>query len=230
MDILFAFAAGVLSFTSACILPLIPSYIAVITGLTVTELKSTEKLERFKILPRSAAFVIGLIIPLIIIGMGATTIGGFFTPAFSDFLSQLLGFIVIIFGLHLLGLLNIRFLQREIRFNKVFQRKGGLFTTGLMGMAFGFGWTPCIGPMLSSILILAADSETVWQGGGLLLVYGAGLGLPFILIGFASASSLKLLRFLQKHVKILSTISGILLLLLGILLITGNMAYITPGI
>ena len=230
MVIWFAFAAGVLSFASACILPLIPSYIAVITGLTVTELKEKGYAERFKIMPRSIAFVVGLIIPLILIGMGATKVGSLFTPAFSVFLSQFFGFIVILFGLHLLGLLNIQLLQKEVRFHKVFQRKGGLFTVALMGMAFGFGWTPCIGPMLSSILILAADSETMWQGGGLLLVYGSGLGLPFILIGLASASSLKFLHFIQKHIKTISIISGLFLIILGILLITGNMAYITPAL
>lgn len=228
MEIWFAFAAGFLSFASACILPLIPSYIAVITGLSVTELTS-DKVKRFKIMPRSLAFVAGLIIPLILMGMGATAVGGLFTAAFSTFLSQFLGFIVIIFGLHLLGLLKIQVFQREMRFNKLFQKRGGIVTVALMGMAFGFGWTPCIGPMLSSILILAADSETIWQGGGLLFVYGLGLGLPFIIISLVSTSSLKFLRFLQNHVRVLSIISGVLLVILGILLVTGNMAYITPS-
>jgi len=229
MDIWFAFAAGFLSFASACILPLIPSYIAVITGLTLTELDAAPAV-RFKILPRSIAFVIGLVIPLILIGMGATTVGAFFTPAFSTFLSQFFGFIVIIFGLYLLGFLNIEVFHREFRFQRLFKRKGGLFSVLLMGMAFGFGWTPCIGPMLSSILILAADSDTLWQGGGLLFIYGMGLGTPFILIGLAGSSSLKFLKFLQKHMKIISIISGILLIVLGLLLVTGNMAYITPSI
>lgn len=229
MDIWFAFAAGFLSFASACILPLIPSYIAVITGLTLTELDAAPA-ERFKILPRSIAFVVGLIIPLILIGMGATAVGSFFNPAFSTFLSQFFGFIVIIFGLYLLGLLNIQLFQHEIRFHGFFQKKGGLFSVALMGMAFGFGWTPCIGPMLSSILILAADSATFWQGGGLLFVYGIGLGLPFILIGLAGSSSLKFLKFLQRHMKVISIASGILLIVLGLLLVTGNMAYITPTI
>ncbi|WP_280769332.1 cytochrome c biogenesis CcdA family protein [Salipaludibacillus daqingensis] len=229
MDIWFAFVAGFLSFASACILPLIPSYIAVITGVTLTELDEAPA-QRFKILPRSIAFVIGLVFPLIIIGMGATTVGSFFTPAVSTFLSQFFGFIVIIFGLYLLGLLNIQMFQREIRFHRFFKRKGGLFSVVVMGMAFGFGWTPCIGPMLSSILILAADSTTFWQGGGLLFVYGMGLGLPFILIGLAGSASLNFLKFLQKHMKIISIASGIFLIVLGLLLVTGNMAYITPSI
>ncbi|MCD8511277.1 MAG: cytochrome c biogenesis protein CcdA [Bacillus sp. (in: Bacteria)] len=228
MEIWFAFAAGFLSFASACILPLIPSYIAVITGLSLWELEE-DKVKRFKIMPRSLAFVAGLIIPLILMGMGATAVGSLFTASFSTFLSQFLGFIVILFGLHLLGILKIQVFQREVRFHRLFQKKGGVVTVALMGMAFGFGWTPCIGPMLSSILILAADSETVWQGGGLLFVYGLGLGLPFILISLVSTSSLKLLKFLQKHIRVLSIISGILLIILGLLLVTGNMAYITPS-
>jgi cytochrome c-type biogenesis protein len=229
MDIWFAFAAGFLSFASACILPLIPSYIAVITGISLTE-ADTGRAARFKIMPRTAAFVIGLIIPLILIGMGATAVGSIFTPAVSGFLSQFLGFIVILFGLHLLGLLNITLFHREVRFNRFFRERGGLVSVLLMGMAFGFGWTPCIGPMLSSILIMAADSETVWRGGSLLLVYGTGLGFPFILIGAAGSSSLTLLKFLKKHLRVISIISGLLLVLLGVLLVTGNMAYITPSV
>lgn len=99
-----------------------------------------------------------------------------------------------------------------------------------MGMAFGFGWTPCIGPMLSSILIMAADSETIWQGGGLLSVYGLGLGMPFIIIGIAGSTSLTFLKFLQKHLNVISVISGGILIILGLLLVTGNMAYITPTV
>ncbi|PYZ93575.1 cytochrome c biogenesis protein CcdA [Salipaludibacillus keqinensis] len=229
MDIWFAFAAGILSFASACILPLIPSYIAVITGVAITDLDGVHA-KRFKMISRSIAFVIGLIIPLMLIGMGATAVGAIFNPAVSTFLSQFLGFIVIIFGLYLLGLLNIQLFQREVRFHRFFQKRGGLLTVALMGMAFGFGWTPCIGPMLSSILIMAADSQTIWQGSGLLFIYGLGLGLPFIVIAFIGSSSLKFLKFLQKHIKVLSIISGILLIILGLLLVTGNMAYITPTI
>ncbi|UCZ52038.1 cytochrome c biogenesis protein CcdA [Bacillus shivajii] len=229
MSIWFAFTAGFLSFASACVLPLIPSYIAVITGLSVTELESN-RVERFKIMPRTIAFIIGLIIPLMLIGMGATVVGDLFTPATATFLSQFFGFIVIVFGLHLLGLLKFQVFQKDIRFHRLFQKKGGVISVGLIGMAFGFGWTPCIGPMLSTILILAADSSTVWQGAGLLAVYGLGLGIPFLLIALVSSSSLKVLKFLQRHVRVLSIISGILLVLFGILLVTGNMAYITPSL
>ncbi|MDG5789209.1 cytochrome c biogenesis protein CcdA [Evansella sp. AB-P1] len=228
MTIWFAFTAGFLSFASACILPLIPSYIAIITGLSISELENNH-IKRFIVLPRMIAFVVGLIIPLIIIGMSATALGSIFTPETFTYLSQLFGFLVILFGFHLMGLLKINLFQREVRFHKVFQQKGGFFTVGLMGMAFGFGWTPCIGPMLSSILILAADLDTIWQGGGLLVVYGMGLGLPFILIGIMSTSSLKFLHFLKRHIKLLSIISGLLLVILGLLLITGNMNVITPS-
>ncbi|WP_078579710.1 cytochrome c biogenesis CcdA family protein [Salipaludibacillus agaradhaerens] len=227
MTIWLAFSAGFLSFASACILPLIPSYIAVITGISLTDLHGT-KATRFKIVPRTLAFVVGLIIPLLLIGMGATAAGNLFTPAFSDFLSRFFGFIVILFGLHLLGLLKFQLFNKEVRFHKAFQKKGGLVSVALMGMAFGFGWTPCIGPMLSSILIMAADSETIWQGGGLLSVYGLGLGIPFIIIGVAGSASLTVLKFLQKHIHVISILSGAILIILGLLLVTGNMAYITP--
>lgn len=229
MDIWLAFTAGFLSFASACILPLIPSYLAVITGVSLTDLEEGP-VRRFKVMPRTFAFVAGLIIPLMFIGMGASAAGHFFTAETAGFLSRFFGFIVILFGLHLLGLINISIFNREVRFSHFFQKKGGLFTTALMGMAFGFGWTPCIGPMLSSILIMAADSDTVLRGGGLLFVYGTGLGLPFIMLGLAGSGSLTVLKFLKKHMRVLSIISGILLIVLGLLLITGNMAYITPAV
>ncbi|WP_096189463.1 cytochrome c biogenesis CcdA family protein [Evansella halocellulosilytica] len=228
MSVWLAFTAGFLSFASACVLPLIPSYMAIITGLSVTELKHSRQVERFKILPRTIAFVTGLMIPLMLIGMGATAFGNALTPATSTFLSQFFGFIVIVFGFHLLGLLNIQLFHKDVRFHRLFQNKGGIVSVGIIGMAFGFGWTPCIGPMLSSILILAADSDTLWQGSGLLLIYGLGLGMPFILIALISSSSLKLLAFFQRHVRLLSMISGVLLILFGLLLVTGNMAYLIP--
>lgn len=99
-----------------------------------------------------------------------------------------------------------------------------------MGLAFGFGWTPCIGPMLSSILLLAADSETMLRGGRLLFVYGLGLGLPFLFIGILSTLGFQFIHALKKHVRTLSVISGLLLIILGLLLITGNIAYITPNL
>ncbi len=228
MDYLLAFTAGLLSFTSACILPLIPSYLAVITGLSVTELNDNRH-HRTQIIVRICFFIIGLIIPLILLGMTASTIGSAFL-SYSDNFSRLFGFIVILFGLHLLGLLKFQLLNREFRLDFLFKKKNSLWSVALMGLAFGFGWTPCIGPMLSSILIMAADSETMFRGGRLLFIYGLGLGLPFLLIGILSTLGFQFINVLKRHVRIISIISGVLLIILGLLLITGNMAYITPTI
>lgn len=228
MDYLLAFTAGVLSFTSACILPLIPSYLAVITGLSITELQDNRH-HRKQMIMRICMFIIGLIIPLILLGMTASTIGATFLR-YSENFSKLFGFIVILFGLHLLGLLKFQFLNKQVRLDFLFKKKNSLWSTSLMGLAFGFGWTPCIGPMLSSILLLAAEAETMLRGGRLLFVYGLGLGLPFLIIGILSTLGFQFIHALKKHVRTLSIISGLLLIILGLLLITGNIAYIVPNI
>ncbi|MGO4888522.1 cytochrome c biogenesis CcdA family protein [Anaerobacillus sp. MEB173] len=228
MDYVLAFTAGILSFASACILPLIPSYLAIITGLSIDELKENTT-SKFKVVPRMLAFIIGLIIPLIILGMSASAIGSMIMP-YQNLISKLLGFVVILFGLHVLGLLRVTLLNREYRLDKLFTTKNSIWSVGLMGLAFGFGWTPCIGPMLSSILILAADSETMLRGGALLLVYGLGLGVPFLIIGLLSALGFTFINALKKHLGKIQIISGILLIILGLLLITGNMSYITPPV
>ncbi|MCT8139233.1 cytochrome c biogenesis protein CcdA (plasmid) [Anaerobacillus sp. CMMVII] len=228
MDYILALTAGILSFTSACILPLIPSYLAVITGLSVTELIDNRH-HRKQILVRICMFIIGLIIPLILLGMTASTIGSK-ALSYSENFSKLFGFIVILFGLHLLGLLKFQVLNKEFRLDFLFKRKNSLWSVALMGLAFGFGWTPCIGPMLSSILIMAAESDTMWRGGRLLFVYGLGLGLPFLLIGILSTLGFQFLNTVKNHLRVISIISGIFLIILGLLLITGNMAYITPAL
>ncbi|WNF35833.1 cytochrome c biogenesis CcdA family protein [Bacillaceae bacterium IKA-2] len=228
MDYLLAFTAGILSFTSACILPLIPSYLAVITGLSITELNDNRH-HRKQILVRISMFILGLIIPLILLGLTASSIGSA-ALSYSQNFSRLFGFIVILFGLHLLGLLKFQFLNRQFRLDFLFKKKNSLWSVALMGLAFGFGWTPCIGPMLSSILIMAADSDTMWRGGRLLFVYGLGLGLPFLLIGILSTLGFQFLNVLKKYMRLISIFSGVLLIILGLLLITGNMAYITPAL
>ena len=141
MDILVAFSAGLLSFVSPCVLPLIPSYLAIIAGISIEELRQERFSKRFMFL-RSLLFVIGLIIPMIILGMSASFLGQAL-QVHQTFISQLLGFVVILFGLHLLGLLRVQLFHREIRFDRLFSGKQSLISLAVMGMAFGFGWTPC---------------------------------------------------------------------------------------
>ena len=227
MDILVATSAGFLSFVSPCVLPLIPSYLAIIAGISVEELRQEHFSKRLMFL-RSLVFVIGLIIPMIILGVSASALGQSL-QLHQTFISQLLGFVVIFFGLHLLGLLRFQLFQREFRFDVLFTGKQSLISLAVMGMAFGFGWTPCIGPMLSSILILASEAETVWRGGYLLTFYGLGLGVPFLLLGLFSTFSWRLFEWLKQYLHVVSIISGILLIILGALLITGNIAYLIPA-
>lgn len=226
MDIIIALSAGFLSFVSPCVLPLIPSFLAILAGLSIKEMQNQAH-SKTRMFLRSLSFVIGMIIPLVILGMSASYLGGLL-QSYQMLLSQLLGFVVILFGLHLLGLLNISLLNRQFRLDFMFEGKKSMWSLLLMGLAFGFGWTPCIGPMLSTILIMASTTETMWQGGFLLFVYGLGLGVPFLLLGLLSAYSMRFFNWMKRYMKVISIVSGVLLIALGLLLVTGNMAYIIP--
>lgn len=217
VQIITAFGAGLLSFFSPCVLPLIPAYICFITGLSVEELnlsgyKSDGKGKN--ILPESILFVLGFSTVFIALGASATFLGTFLFENLT-ILKIIGGLIIVIFGLHVSGLLNIRFLQYEKKFNiskKPLNKLGAL----LVGMVFGFGWTPCVGPILGSILMLAATKESMGQGIILLIFYSLGLGIPFIVMGFAVGRMLSLFARVKQYFKIISIISGILLVFIGI--------------
>lgn len=213
---------GLLSFFSPCVLPLIPSYFCFITGLSLEELTAAPKAAiRRKIMISTLAFVLGFSLVFIILGASASYLGALLA-GHKSVIRILGGGLIILFGLHLAGILRIPALQYDKRLH-IKNKPLHLMGTFLVGMAFGAGWTPCIGPILGSLLVLAQDKETVSQAVRLLLIYSMGLALPFILL---SAGINYLLVFTRKAVKVLryaNPVAGILLVLTGLLLVTDKL-------
>ncbi len=217
-----AFLYGLLSFFSPCVLPLIPSYFCFITGLSLEELTMAPKtVIRHKIMLSTLTFVLGFSLVFIILGASASYVGGLLSEH-KGIIRIVGGALIILFGLHLSGIIKISAFQYEKRLH-IQKKPLHAMGTFLVGMAFGAGWTPCIGPILGSLLVLAQDKETVGQGVRLLCIYSAGLALPFILL---SAGINYLLVFTRKANKVLryaNPVAGILLVLTGILLVTDKL-------
>lgn len=218
-----AFVAGLLSFLSPCVLPLIPSYVTFITGMSLDELTSADGSRvrnRRTVLVHGVLFVAGFTLVFVILGASATFLGSLFAYA-SRWVERVGGVLLIVFGLYLLGVLRIPGAAREWRLHLGGKPLGYLGTV-LVGITFGAGWTPCIGPVLGGILTLAATRESLMDGMGLLLIYSAGLAIPFL------AAALLLDRFLRGVKRVgpwfpwVSRASGALLLVLGLLLLTGS--------
>lgn len=220
ISILMAFSAGVLSFVSPCILPLIPGYISIITGLSLDELN---KEYRSKIFVNTLFFVLGFSTVFILLGASATFLGQLICRCSnSSIMRYVSGILIIIFGIHFTGLVKLNFLDREKRIfaNKVSKMTSlGVF---LMGIVFSLGWTPCIGPILSSILLYASTKETMLDGLVLLCAYSMGLGIPFIVTGMTISKFLKLSSAIKKHYRWIKITSGAVLILIGILILTNN--------
>lgn len=217
-----AFFGGVLSFLSPCVFPLIPVYLSFITGISVADLKMQISLmERLKkvVIP-SIFFVIGFSIVFVLMGAGASFIGQFLQEK-KWWLEKIAGVIIIIFGLHFLHILRIPILDIERRMGTEIKRGGNLLSALILGFAFGFGWTPCIGPILASILALATTQESVLKGMLLLSVYSLSLGIPFILSGVLVNFFLLSLKRFSKVLFWVEIIAGIFLVILGGLLLFG---------
>ncbi|MEN8210875.1 MAG: cytochrome c biogenesis protein CcdA [Thermodesulfobacteriota bacterium] len=212
-----ALVAGLLSFFSPCILPLIPAYFSFITGLTLDELTQDKKEVRQKVILSTLFYVAGFSFIFILFGASASFLGGF-ASKYSWVVRYLGGGIILIFGLHLLGIINIKGFNFE---KKIHVKEKPLHLMGVfvIGMAFGAGWSPCIGPMLGSILIVAGNQDTVLQGISLLAVYSAGLAIPFIIMSFFINSILGIMKRATRFIGALNKASGILLIVIGLLLI-----------
>lgn len=207
-----AFLGGFFSFASPCVLPLVPVYISYISGISLEELQG-----KGKILPvflNSLFFVFGFTIVFVFYGASATFIGQLISQ-YKYILSKIGGIIIIIFGIHFLGLFRLKFLDFERKIN-IRGKSASYLGSFIMGFAFSFGWTPCIGPILAAILILAAQKETLLQGIILLFIYSMGLGVPFILSGIFINYFFKTFSRIKKHFKKIEIIAGILLIILGI--------------
>ena len=228
-SILAAFAAGVLSFISPCVLPLIPGYLSYISGLTLDEMQGTSDAApradaRRRVLLASIFFVIGFSLVFVAFGAAATAIGQYLLER-QRVLSRIAGVVVILFGLHTMGVLRIGWLYSEKRVH-LQKKPAGLFGAALVGIAFAFGWTPCIGPILSGILFVAAEQETVGQGVRLLAVYSAGLGVPFLLTAVAIDRFFAAFSRIRRHYHKIEVVSGLLLVGIGVLIFTDQFTII----
>ena len=227
LSLLIVFTAGVLSFLSPCVLPLIPGYIAFVAGLPVnssTEGRWTNR-ELLMAMVNSTLFVLGFTVVFVALGASATWLGGLLVQKL-PLLVNVAGVVIIIFGLQQIGIFRFGFMQSSMQVNLQADRLG-IFKAPLLGAAFGFGWTPCFGPILAAILTYAATMDTVGKGVFLLTVYSAGLGIPFLLTTLAMKGFFNVFAKIKRHMELIQKSGGVMLVMLGILMITGKMSLIT---
>ena len=216
LELSIAFGAGLISFLSPCVLPLIPGYISYISGSSLNELMEKKTVNVFPII----LFAIGFSIVFISFGATASFLGSIILQNSYE-LRIASGIIIIIFSLHILGIINLNFLNYEKRIYT--EKKSGIFSSLLVGMAFGFGWTPCIGPILGSILALASTEQSLNRGILLLVFYSLGLAIPFILSGYVIQKFLVFSKNIKSKMNIIMKTGGALLLMTGILIITNQL-------
>lgn len=233
MDITYlgALLAGFLSFLSPCVLPLVPPYLCFLGGTTFDQLTGEDETPSHvyqTVVLSSIAFVLGFTTVFVILGATATVLGQT-VVANLPLLSKIAGVVIIIAGLHFLGVIHIPILHREARYHAD-TRPAGLFGAYVIGLAFAFGWTPCIGPVLGAILAVAAGEDTVSKGVSLLLVYSLGLGIPFVLAALAVRPFMNALQRFRKHLGAVEKVLGAFLVLTGILFLTDSMTLIASWI
>jgi cytochrome c-type biogenesis protein len=215
-----ALIAGLVSFLSPCVLPLVPPYLVYLTGATIEHVANEEAdaASRRAVMLSALLFVLGFSTVFVLLGASASLIGGLIR-AWSAQLSIIAGIIIIVMGLHFLGLTRIGLLMREGRLP--IPKPVGLWGAYIMGLAFAFGWTPCIGPILAAILSIAAAEATVAKGAGLLAVYSAGLGIPFLIAAFMVEQFSSLFARMKRHLANVERAMGVLMILTGIGFLTG---------
>jgi len=216
IELFIAFGAGLLSFLSPCVLPLIPGYISFISGSSLNELLEKKKINLTPLI----LFSLGFSFVFIIFGATASFLGKILLQN-SQTLRIVAGVVIIIFSLQLIGIFNIKFLNLEKKFYT--KKSNNIFFTFIVGMAFGFGWTPCIGPILGSILALASTEETILKAIMLLSFYSLGLAIPFILSGYLMQKFLMFSKNFKKNINFVSKIGGITLLITGVLILTNQL-------
>jgi len=226
VSLLAAFGAGILSFVSPCVLPVVPGYLSFVSGATVDDLeKKGAGGRRWAIMADILFFVLGFSFVFVLLGASATAIGSFLLSKLS-LLGKIAGVAVILLGLHMLGVFRLGFLYRERRFQAE-RKRIGLLGSFLVGMAFAFGWSPCIGPILGGILAYASTRETVGQGMVLLAAYSLGLGLPFIIAGLSIDAFFRVTSRFKRHFRAIEIASGALLIVIGVLIFTNQLTVIS---
>jgi len=214
-----SFLAGILTFLAPCTLPLVPGYLAFISGADTDEREQ----KRGKIFWNGVSFIVGFSLVFILLGTVAGLIGQAFAP-YQIWLSRVAGVLIIIFGLFMVGILKIPLFNKEqhLKAPKIFKR-GNLLGSFLFGSAFSLGWTPCVGPILGSILLLASTSTTAFSGAFLLGIFSLGLAVPFLIIAFSVSKAEMYLSKITKYLNIVSVVGGIFLITLGVLVLTNKM-------
>ena len=216
IEFLIAFGAGLISFLSPCVLPLIPGYISFVTGNSLNELLESKKINIRPLI----LFTLGFSFVFIIFGATASYLGQVLLQN-SETLRIIAGLIIIIFSLQLIGIININFLNFE---KKIYtQKNNNIWFSFIIGMAFGFGWTPCIGPILGSILALASTEETIFKAIILLSFYSLGLAIPFILSGYLMQRFLMFSKNFKKNINLVTKSGGVILLITGVLILTNQL-------
>ena len=219
-----AFLAGMLSFLSPCILPIVPPYLAWLAGVSFAELQSSPagSAAKWRVVSSSVMFVLGFATVFVALGATASIVGRTIAQYF-DVLSIVAGAVILIMGLQFLGVFRLGLLYREARV-QVNRKPAGLFGAYVVGLAFAFGWTPCVGPILAAILFIAGSEETAWRGASLLAAYSVGIGLPFILAAVFASQFLGWAARFKKHMQKVEMAMGGLLVITGVLFMTGQMS------
>jgi len=217
-----AFLAGVVSFLSPCVLPLIPAYLSFMTGLTSAELAGAHR-DTVSVMMPALLFVVGF--SLIFVGLGASaSVLGQFLGQYRAVIERVAGVVVIAFGVLMLGIIRVPWLYGEARADMAGARSFGKGASLVMGMAFAAGWTPCVGPILGSILALAGSTASTGRGALLLLAYSAGLGVPFLLVAWLFRRAKPLLGWLNRYSLVVNRVAGALLIVVGLLILTGRLS------
>jgi len=212
--------AGFLSFLSPCVLPIVPGYLCFIAGTSLDKALDNQEVQRSNILKYAISFVFGFSTVFVLMGASATYLSGLLYEYF-DYLRIIGGIIIIVFGIHFTQLIQLPFLNSDTRI-QINNYKPGLIGSFIVGLSFAFGWTPCIGPILGSVLSVAATSENIAKGTFLLVLYSAGLGVPFIIAAYGIGAFLKFLSKIRKYIRTIEIFTGLLLILFGILILTNR--------
>jgi cytochrome c-type biogenesis protein len=220
-----AFGAGLLSFISPCVLPIVPGYLSFISGVSMEELQNQKSKAVKRVFINSLFFVLGFSVVFIALGASATFVSQFLND-YMYIISKVAGALIIILGLHFIGLFKIRWLNYEKRIH-MGTKQLGIVGSFFVGFAFAFGWTPCIGPILAGILAIAATESTITRGIILLAFYSAGLAVPFLITALAFNGFLSVSGKIKKHFRIVEIIGGVFLIIIGFLIFTNSLGYLS---
>ena len=213
--------AGLLSFLSPCVLPIVPGYLCFLAGTSLDKIASGEDASKERnVFYFALSFVFGFSTVFILLGASATLLSGLIYE-YLDILRVVGGIIIVIFGIHFMQIIQLPFLNRDTRY-QIESYRPGIFGSYVIGLSFAFGWTPCIGPILGSVLSIAASSETVTYGIVLLMLYSAGLGIPFLLAAYAINGFMKFLSKIRNYIRAIEIFTGVLLVIFGILILTNR--------